>query len=68
MTEVSNKHGVNVMGFWVDPPAHQFYMLADAPSAHAINELMIELQLFHWNTVDIHAVKSVEESMPLLAK
>ncbi len=68
MEEASKKHDVAVQGFWVDPPAHQFYMLADAPNAHTINEFAIELQFFHWNTVEIHAVRTVDEAMPLTAR
>ena len=41
--------------------------MVDAPSAHAINELMIELQFFHWNTIEIHAVTTFEEAMSLAA-
>ena len=67
MDEVSKKHQVTVQGAWVDPPGHVFYMLADAPNAHALNSLMTELQLFHWNTVDIHPIMSVEEAMSLTA-
>ncbi len=63
----SKKNGVTVEGFWVDPPGHRFYLLADAPNAHAVSELMVELQLFHWNTVDIHAVITVQEAMSLMA-
>ena len=68
LAEASKKHGVTVQGFWVDPPAHQFYLLADAPNAHALNDLMIEVQVFHWNTADVHAVTTVEEAMPLTAQ
>jgi len=42
----SKKHLVTVQGSWVDVPAHQLYVLADAPNAHAIDELMVELQFF----------------------
>jgi len=66
--EASKKHGVAVQGFWVDPPGHQFYMVADAPNAHAISDLMVELQFFHWNTVDIHAIRTFEEAMRLSAQ
>ena len=65
--EVSKKHGVAVQGWWVDSPGHVFYVLADAPNAHAINSLAVELQLFEWNTVDIHPVITMEEAMPLAA-
>mgnify|MGYP001242404136 CR=1 FL=1 len=62
----AKKHEVTVEGFWVDPPGHQFYMVADAPNAHAINMLMVETELFHWNTVDVHAIVTVNEAMSLL--
>ena len=68
MAAASKKHQVTAQGACVDVPAHQFYMLADAPNAHAINELMIELQFFHWNTIDIRAVTTVEETMSLVAQ
>ncbi len=68
MEEVSKKHQVSIQGSWVDAPAHIFFFLADAPNAHAINDLMIELQFFHWNTVEIHPIRTLEESMPLAAQ
>jgi hypothetical protein len=63
---VSKKHNVAVQGWWVDPPGHVFFMLAEAPSAHALTELMIELKLFHWNTVQIHPIMTVTEAKRLL--
>jgi muconolactone delta-isomerase len=65
MDEASKKHQVTIQGKWVDPPGHVFYILADAPNAHAINNLMTELQFFLWNTVDIHPIVTLEEAMPL---
>jgi muconolactone delta-isomerase len=65
MAEVSKKHQVTVQGAWVDAPGHVFYILADAPNAHAVNNLMTELQFFHWNTVDIHPIVTLEEAIPL---
>lgn len=67
MDAASKKHQVAVQGAWADPPAHVFYILADAPNAHAINNLMMELQLFLWNTVEVHPVVTVAEAMPLAA-
>ena len=67
MPDVSKTHQVEVRGWWVDPPGHVFYMLADAPNAHAINRVMQEPKLFHWNTIDVHPVVTVEEAMPLAA-
>ena len=67
MDETSSRLGIKVQGWWVDPPAHVFYMLADAPNAHVINNLMTELRLFHWNTIDIHPIMTIDEAMPLAA-
>lgn len=65
LEEISKKHQLTVKGSWVDAPAHVFFFLIDAPNAHAINDLMVETELFHWNTVDIHAVGTLEEAMSL---
>ena len=63
--EVSKKLGVTIQGSWVDAPAHLFYLLVDAPNAHAINNLMADLKFFLWNTVDIHPIVKLEEAMKL---
>ena len=65
MDEMSRKHQVTLQGRWVDPPGHVFYMLADAPNAHAISNLMMDLEFALWNTVVIHPVVTLEEAMPL---
>ena len=65
MDEVSKKHQVAIQGAWVDAPAHEFYILVDAPNAHVINTIMIELQFALWNTVNIHPIVTLEEAMPL---
>ena len=62
---VAKKHQVTIQGAWVDPPGHVFYILADAPNAHAINALMLELQFALWNIIDIHPIVTLEEAMPL---
>lgn len=61
----AKKHQVTVQGRWVDPPAHVFYIVADAPNAHVINSIMTELKFFHWNTIDIHPIITVEDAMSL---
>ena len=54
---------VSVQGAWVDAPAHVIYALVDAPNAHVLNDLMRELEFFHWNTIDIHPIEVIEEVM-----
>jgi hypothetical protein len=68
LSDISKKHEVDVQGWWVDAPGHVFYMVADGPNAHAVNRLMQELNLFRWNTIDIHPVITMEEAMPLTAR
>lgn len=68
LQEISGRLGVSVQGWWVDPPGHVFYMLADAPNAHAVNQLMTQTELFQWNTIDVHPVMTVEEAMSLAAR
>lgn len=65
MDETSKKLQITLKGAWVDPPAHVFYVLVDAPNAHVVNDLMTDLQFFHWNTIDIHPIMTLEEAMPL---
>ena len=50
----------NVQGAWVDAPAHLIYAVVDTPDAQVTNDLMRELQFFHWNTIDIHPVQVIE--------
>ena len=63
--EMSKKHGVTLQHSWVDAPAHTFYLVADAPNAHAVNGLMADLKFFLWNTVDIHPIVTLEEAMKM---
>jgi len=37
-------------------------------NAHAVAQLTVELQLFHWNTVDIHPVITGEEARSLVRR
>ena len=67
MDEVAKKHSATVEGMWGDPPAHLFW-LVDAPNAHAVSEILIELEYFHWNTVEVRPVRTVDEAVPLAAR
>lgn len=52
--ETAQGHQTVVQGMWADPPGHVFFLLLDAPNAHAIGDLMGELEVTHWNRVEIH--------------
>lgn len=56
----SAKHGVTIQGFWANPSEHIFFVVADAPNAHAINTLTSELELSHWNTIRVQPVVAFE--------
>jgi hypothetical protein len=68
LDDVAKTLGVTVQGWWIDPPAHTFFMLLDAADAHAISNLMIELRLFHWNSVQIFPLVTVSEGDRLVAR
>jgi muconolactone delta-isomerase len=55
-------------GWWSDPTGHALYLLLDAPNAHAVDQLMRDLELFHWNTIVIHPVVPMEAAVSLFAK
>ena len=63
MEEVSKKHQVTVKGWWGAPPGHIFYAVADAPNAHAVNSFVIELQISHWNSVQVFPIAPIEENI-----
>jgi hypothetical protein len=65
MDDVSKKHQVAFKGGWVYPTGHVFYIVADAPNAHAIMNFVAELRFFFWNTVDIQPIVTLEEAMKL---
>ncbi len=56
----SPEKGVVVRNWWADTPGHYFYFLVEAPNAHAIAELVSELELSHWSTLEIRAVVEID--------
>jgi muconolactone delta-isomerase len=68
LENTSKKHKIRVQGVWVDSPAHLTYMLMDAPDAHEINSLVMELRLPEWNTVEVRPILPLTEMMELLKK
>jgi hypothetical protein len=64
--EVGKKLGVTVQGSWTNMPAHIIFMLVDAPNAHVLNQMSIELELMKWNTAIIYPVSTMQEAMATL--
>lgn len=63
LPEVSAKLGITVQGSWVDMPGHVSFMVADAPNAHAITQMLIDLHLMDWNTVVVHPVVEMQQAV-----
>ena len=40
--EKAPEHGVKILGSWINRPAHEAFVLADAPDAHAIDNALVE--------------------------
>lgn len=52
--------GIGVVGRWADPPAHVTYMVLDAPSAHALQDILMESGLSVHTTTEIRPVVGVD--------
>ena len=47
-------------------PSHRTLAIFEAPTIEAVNKWVIETGLFQWNTVEVSAVTSIEEMMPIV--
>ena len=55
------ERGMRVVGGWVDRPAHALYFIVDAPNAHEVTKLAVDLKFSDWSTVDVNPVIEVGE-------
>ena len=62
MDEVTKKLGITVQGGWVNMPGHILYFMVDAPNAHVVNQMMVDLQFMEWNTVVVNPVTTMQEA------
>ncbi len=63
MGDVAKKLGVTPKGTWTDMPAHTIFMLLDSPTAEALGQMAMELNLVDWNTSVTHPVVTFEQAM-----
>ncbi len=63
MEGVAKAHGVTMKGAWTGMVAHTTFMLVDAPSGHAIQDFLAEIELHSWNTVVMYPVETLQEVM-----
>ena len=61
--EVMKKYSVTSQGAWTFVGGHVTYMMVDAPNAHVISQLLMELGIMDWNTVVINPVVTTQEAM-----
>lgn len=60
LDELLQSRAVAVVGRWADPPAHVNYMVLDAVSSHAIQDLLMESGLANHTTSDIRPVLAMD--------
>ena len=68
MEEVTKAHGISLQGAWANTAAHMNFMLFDAPSPHAIDDTLRELNFITWNTATIYHVVTIQEAIESLPK
>ena len=61
--DMAKSHGITVKGSWVAMVAHKIYMLLDAPNGHAVQDLVVEVELYAWNTVTMYPVGDLGEAL-----
>jgi hypothetical protein len=67
MDAIAERHGAAIKGGWVDAPGHLWFFLVDAPNAHVVSNLMVELRFHSWNTLNISPVATVADTLNQLA-
>ena len=60
MAELLAEREVKTVGRWADPPAHVNYLVLDAPSAHVIQQVLMESGMFGHTTAEVRAVLSMD--------
>ena len=64
--KIAKKLGITIEGGWTDMPGHTIYMVIDAPNAHVVQQLSMEMQLMEWNTVSVNPVVTLVETKKVL--
>ncbi len=63
MERVMQNHGCTFQDGWLGKSSHLTFVLIDAPSAHAVDDAMVDLGLAVWNTATIYPVITFEEGV-----
>ena len=63
MTDVLKSHGCTFQGGWVSKSAHMTFMVIDAPNAHAVDDVTVDLGLAVWNTATFYPLITLDEAV-----
>ena len=63
MEQVLKAHDCTLQGGWVSKSAHVTFAIIDGPSAHAVDELMVDLGFAAWNTTTMYPVITFQEAV-----
>jgi hypothetical protein len=62
LAEVCTVRGATLQGIWVNRAAHKFFALIDAPTAHAIDDVIVECGWVGHTDSEVVAVTTMEEA------
>ena len=69
MDQLTQKHGIKVIGGWNSMPEHLIVVVYDAPSMEAVLKFSMEPEVIAWlgyHTTETREVMAFEESMKLM--
>jgi uncharacterized protein with GYD domain len=69
MGQLTNKHGIKVVGAWASMPEHLIVVVYDVPNPEAMLKFSMEPEVTEWlsyQTTENRPVKTMEEVMKLL--
>jgi hypothetical protein len=67
LAELAPANGLTVQGSWINRPAHESFTLVEAPSAHAIDDVLIEAGVIgrtHTRVLSVIATEDVDVTQP----
>jgi uncharacterized protein with GYD domain len=59
--KAAGEAGISVDEFWVNRAAHTFFILVDAPNAHAIDEVLLKAGLVGRTHSEVFPVLTIQE-------
>ena len=63
MEQLMQSHGCTFQGGCLGKSSHVTFVLVDGPSAHAVDDVLVDLGLAVWNTSTMYPVITIEEDV-----